>query len=506
MALPNSIPAETLDRHHPFYDKVLRTWNQVEVLNCGGYMMEQAIGEYLRMRPKEPGAVLEMRKRAASYTNLMGNITGWYDSALWQQQPSFDITPASEEISKFIQGWEADVTRTQINSRRFFKGVVQSMLVNKFAYVLLDMPSGTGNEQTLADQQAGGLLNPYLIEYRPQIVINWGEDQFGGLKWAMLKTEEFTSEFPAEPELFDVWTYYDAREVARWTRKKDSTDKNATMDADYPRPHATTKLNKIPLYRLSVPDGLWFGNRVKLPLLNHFNLDNALDWGLMNSCLAQLYVKGKYGNQTEGSAQPTVSEVAFHQLTESGDMGYVEPEGVAYAASQSRLDNLEERIYKACFLQSQARTNKSTPTQQSGISKEKDMTPANDALSGIGDVARPALELIYTDVLAVAGKPAKVNARGFDFNDKGIGRLEMIDAASVVPVQSTTFERRVQKDVVHVLYPDENESWYKIVEGEIDVAPTPNMQAQAATELAQQAKVASGLKFKKALDSQAPAA
>lgn len=505
MSLPTTIPVETLNRTHPFYDKVLRTWNQVEVLNCGGWMMEQAIGDYLRMRPKEPTAVLEMRKRAASYTNLMGNITGWYDSALWQQQPAFDITPGSKEISDFLQGWESDVTRTQVNSRRFFKGVVQSMLVNKCAYVLLDMPTGTGAEQTLADQQAGKLLSPYLIEYRPQTVINWGEDEFGGLQWAVLKTEETASIFPADPAVSDVWTYYDAHEVARWTREKDSTEKVAKMDPGYPRQHATARLNKIPLYRLSVPDGLWFGNRVKLPLLNHFNLDNALDWGLMNSCLAQLYIKGKYGDQSVGSAQPTVSEVAFHQLEIGGEMGYVEPKGIAFKSSQERLDNLEERIYKACFLQAHARTNKSTPTQQSGISKQQDMTPANDALSGIGDVARPALELIYTDVLAVSGMPAKVNVRGFDFNDKGIGKLEMIDAASVVPVQSTTFERRVQKDVVHILYPDEAESWYKTVEGEIDIAPTPNEQAQAAAELAQQAKVQSGLKFQKSLDASAAA-
>lgn len=505
----STLPVKQLDAAHPFYSEVLDSWNQLATLNCGGYKIELEFTNLLRKRPQELGEVLQMRKAAASYTNLLGNITGWYDSALWQQQPNFDVTGETGEVKSFRESWEADVTRTRISFRRFFKGIAESMLVNKFAYVLIDQPTPKWQIANRAQQDAQRLVDPFLIEYKPQNVVNWGEDEFGALNWAVIKTQESESVFAQDPIKRDVWTYYDTQQVARYTRllTGDSVPDFATLDVDYPRSHCLSAVNRIPLYRFSVPDGLWFGNRVRLPLLNHFNLDNALDWGLSNSCLAQLYVKGRYGGASIGIEKVTVSEVGYHQLDENGEMGYIEPEGTAYDASQKRLDNIEERIYKACYLQSQARTNKSTPTQQSGISKIQDLMPANDALSGIGDVMRPALQLIYGDVLYVRFPTATptINVRGFEFNDKAVGKIELIDAASVVEVNSPTYEREIAKEIVHVVFPDRPPNWYTTVEGEIDANPTPLEQQQQQQDAANEAKVSTALKFQTKLDALAPA-
>ncbi len=500
-----------LDRQHPYYTKVIGTWNQVATLNAGGWQMKEDTAKYLRKRPTEPGETYMARKDAASYTPLLGNVTGWYDSALWKQPPAFDISPESDDIKNFREEWEKDVTRTGVDFRRFFKGIVEAMLINKFAYVLIDMPESDGDVVSQADQYKQKLLNPLLIEYKPQAIINWGEDRFGGLEWAVVKTFESRSVFAGKPINFDVWTFYDSQVVCRYTRLCDDTNLPlvAQRAADYPKAHPLSQRGKMPLYRFSVPDGLWFGNRIVSQLIKYYNMDNALDWSLENSCLAQLAVKGQYGNASSAAdPRPVVSETSWHQLAPDGHMFYVEPEGKAAVTATVNLEGKKEQIYRDCYLVAQARTNRSTPTAQSGISKIQDQQPANDALSGIGDVIRPALEVVYNDVFALrfGGQDISVNVRGFEFNSKAVDRIEIIDAASTIEVNSPTYQRRVSKEIVRVVFEDESPDWLAEVDAEIDANPTAQEAAAAQAEQQKQMQLQGMQKFQKTLNKIAPAA
>jgi hypothetical protein len=173
-------------------------------------------------------------------------------------------------------------------------------------------------------------------------------------------------------------------------------------------------------------------------------------------------------------------------------MYYLEPEGRSYAASQTRIDNLEERIYKACYLQDQARTNKSTPTAQSGISKAMDKTPSRDAMCALGDLIRGAMQAVYQDVLSVRGFPGiEADIRGLDFSDKASAEdLDLLERGQLIPVNSKTFEREVGKKAARVTLPDMNPDTLRVIDAEIDANPTPSEQQAAQEEQQRQDMIA----------------
>ncbi len=156
-------------------------------------------------------------------------------------------------------------------------------------------------------------------------------------------------------------------------------------------------------------------------------------------------------------------------------MYFLEPEGNSFKLSAERLEALEERIYKAAYLQDQGRSSKATPAMQSGYSKQMDKMPSKDALSGIASVIRPAMQAVYQDVTEIRGFDVNIDIRGMDFTDKaGIEEMDFMEKSTVVDVNSPTFERERGKKFARVVLPDLNPETLKIIDDEIDANPTPD--------------------------------
>ena len=319
------------------------------------------------------------------------------------------------------------------------------------------MPIPGDDPASLGAQEKTGLLDPYLVFYDPRQVINWEEDPYGNLEWITIHIRASEQAFLEDKKEMDYWYYFDREQCALYERQVKMNEATfadaavATLVEGYPRRHAMSDLKRVPIRKITVPKGLWLANRVYLPLLNHLNLDNSLDFGLFQSNLAQLVIMdGDAGTYEDGSVPggpPTSSEVGYHHLPHGGDMFYLEPEGKSYVASQQRIDNLEERIYKACYLQDQARTNRSTPTAQSGISKSMDKTPSRDAMSGLGEILRSNMEAVYQDVMTIRGfDDININIRGLDFTDKVTAEdLDLLEKSTIIEVNSPTYQREVQR-------------------------------------------------------------
>ena len=361
----------------------------------------------------------------------------------------------------------------------------------KAAYVLVDLPAPGDDDEapvSLAAQTAQGLLDPYLVLYEPSQVVNWELDSYGNLEWVVIRIQVADQEFLGDAQTLTYWYYFDRQRVALYQRvdkpNERSQDDSATasLAAGYPRPHAMTRLNRVPVRRVEVPAGLWLANRVYLQLLNHLNLENSLDFGLFQSNLAMLVIKGEYEEPVANS------EVGYHHLPADGTMEYLEPAGTSFKISQERADQIEERIYKACYLQDQARTNRSTPTVQSGISKQMDKTPSRDALCGLGDLLRPNMQGVYQDVLELRGfGDITVDIRGLDFSDKATAEdMDLLEKSQVIEVNSQRYEREVAKKLVRLALPDVNPETLDAIDAEIDNNPTPS-EVQAQQEEQQRA-------------------
>jgi hypothetical protein len=513
---PQSAKVSELARTASEYDQFLAAWTTFSELYKGGAVLLDAVtkrGQYLRKKPKELSEVYSTRQLGFSYTNLLGNIVGWYGAALFKQppqlikrlenaKPAVDGKPAAalpDDVTDFCAGFEADCDNGGTTFIDFSRGIFEFLMLHKAAYVLIDLPALDGGliPANLLQQQRAGALDGYLVLYEPSQIINWETDAYGNLEWCVIHIACEERAFLAQPKLVDYYYYFDRQQVAMYRAQTKegaagsgqgvppsaASDSMAVLCEGYPRNHALADQNRVPIHKLEVPDGLWLANRVYLPLLNHLNLDNAFDFGLSTSALAQLVIEdGLNGMKYETPV--AVSEVGYHSVPNGGSMYYLEPEGRAYNAIESRLDILEQRIYKSCYLMDQARSNKATPAAQSGISKQQDKIPSGDALSAFGDVVRAGMQAIYSDVLAIRGMENVIpDVRGFDFEDKaGIEELEFLEKSTVIDIQSDIYRRERDKKFVRVILPDANPDVLQAIDDQITANPTPEGAAEQQAE------------------------
>ena len=504
-----------LDQEHPEYTGLKEAYQQINTLYKGGVMMREAVirsGQFLIKNAKELAEVYATRQLRFSYTNLLGNIVGWYISAMFKQPAQLvkridgaegqEALNVPQDVQDFCEAFEKDCDRAGCSFNEFMRDVTESVLLFKRAYVVIDTPrpGDDAPPKTLKEQQDGGLLDPFLVLYRPIDVINWQADAYGNLEWCVIKIRTQDQTFLDDPAVTDYWYYFDRQQVARYERQiKSGTavtstdvggqDETARMSDGYPRRHAMADQDRVPIECVEVPDGLWLGNRVFLPLVNHLNQDNALSFITHQSNLPQLVIE----DGTNGSYEEpvTISAVGYHKIPNGGKMYYLEPAGQSIGESRQIIADIVESIYKACYLMDQARTNRSTPTAQSGVSKQADKTPSRDALSGIGDVIRPAQQNIYRDVLQIAGHDdIEPDIRGYDFSDKVTADdMALLEQATVVDVNSTTYERELAKKSVRLALPDANPETLDVIDDEIDKNPTPSEQQEQQQAQQQQAMV-----------------
>ena len=511
MDFPATVETKLLKQQHPEVAVFADSWERIRILAEGGEVIRRAVcltsdQNFLRMAPKELPEAYSVRQKNFSYTNLLSNILGWYGAALFKNKPtisyrangSLDIP---QDVADFASAWEKDCDCSGTEYSEFMKNVASALLLYRRAYVLIDLPTpdpdGDSEYVNLSQQRAAGALTPHLVLYPPANVINWECDQYGNLEWAEIYVRTRDQEFLKEPVYRDVWYYFDRERVAMYeavvetqvagTLQVSAPDKQmATLAPGYPRPHAMCAAHRVPIHCMELPEDLWIANRISMPLVNHLNQDNAFDWALFNANVPQLIIED--GPNGEYEAPVVVSAVGYHHLPNGADMRYLEPEGRAYKAAQERIDSIEERIYKAAYLQNQARTNRSTPTAQSGVSKVEDKAPSRDALSGIGDVLRPGQQGIMDDVLMIAGfDGVTADVRGYDFSDRATAEdMAMLEQATVIEVSSASYQRELQKKAVRLVLPDLNPEAYGAIDAEIDANPTPQ-EAQAAAKEQQRA-------------------
>jgi hypothetical protein len=509
MEFPGSVAIKTLDAEHPEYSLYSDAWHKLGLLYAGGSVLFRNSTEVLKRRVKEHSDVYASRQENFNYTNLLGNIAGWYISSMFSQPPDIltrmsaveDLQKAQDavppDVAAWIAQWELDCDRHGEAYADKFRQVLEHEIVFGASWALIDLPDTAGAAfGSLAQQEAAGALDPVILIYAPTCVRNWQTDDYGNIIWAVLKVQTFDSKLLGETMVRDCWYVYTPDQVAAYDVFYEAgpastapKDKDALLVAGYPRKHALSDQNRVPLRRCEAPEGMWFGDRVMLPLLKHLNMENALDWQILNSALAVLGIFGPYDDT------PTMSETAWLHFPEKDTRAeWIEPEGKAMETHRARIHELREDIYRSCYLIDQARSNKATPASQSGISKEMDKAPSKDAQEGFGDNLRTDMQGVLDDVLTIRGySDIQADIRGFDFADKGeASDVEFISAVRTENVQSDTFDKQLQKKLVRIPLADANPAVFAQIDKEIDAAPTKS-ELDALAAQAQQAAFAQSL-------------
>src|SRR5436305_8921534 len=109
---PQTALVKQLNQQHPDYALYAHAWQQIATLYQGGVVMRQAVlgGQFLQKGAKELPEVFASRQECASYTNLLGNVIGWYLTALFKQPPQYvkRVTDAEGEEATVLPGDAAD--------------------------------------------------------------------------------------------------------------------------------------------------------------------------------------------------------------------------------------------------------------------------------------------------------------------------------------------------------------------------------------------------------------
>src|SRR4051794_20808900 len=97
MNFPSTAPCKALNALHPEYEDRAQSYDDFNTLYEGGKSIKDRVVQFLRKRPKELSDVYIVRQNNFSYTNLLGNIIGWYGTAVFKTDPQLVKKVAGKE-------------------------------------------------------------------------------------------------------------------------------------------------------------------------------------------------------------------------------------------------------------------------------------------------------------------------------------------------------------------------------------------------------------------------
>ncbi|HEV1287588.1 MAG TPA: hypothetical protein VNU44_19855, partial [Bryobacteraceae bacterium] len=374
---------------------------------------------------------------------------------LFRREPVIAFSEASTFFSAFLD--EVDLKGTGLSD--FFRAQFVESLITGSSYVLVDFPRTAKKAGTRAEEDASGASRAYLVAYSAEDVINWNLDEQGNLDWVVIRQKLIRKDRVEDVEWRTEtrWSYYD-KQTFRIYSKVDEEIRLVDEGT-----HALAKLNKVPLFDLRIPEGMWMLNRAGLLQLEHFNKSNALSWALTMGLFAMPVV------YSDRDWSQMVGESYYIQLAPEDKFGWTEPEGKVFQIAQDNLTRLQEEIYRVCYL-AQAGGSLSAGGVQSGISKQLDFSITQEVLRAYGDAMKDLMRRVLTSIEAAREDGIEISVTGmdeFDITDFG---TELTDAQQLLAlgVESPTLKKEIFKKLALKYLSDSRQDVKDRIVGEIE--------------------------------------
>jgi hypothetical protein len=427
-----------IDQEHPEYTARKAMWRKYRDLYAGGEQIRAHASEYLVRRQKEPMDVYGERLSRVFYENYVGSIIDWYAATLFRREPIVRTEGANESGRKFFNEFteDCDLKGTAISD--LFRRMLVEMLVCGSSYVLVDFPRVEAPASNRAEEEARGVSRAYLVPYTADELINWSSDDKGNYKWVVLRTSGLASREPGDEKFQKEtrWFHYD-KEKFRSYRSVGDEDARLVDEGL----HGLAALRRVPLFELTVTEGLWLMNKAALLQLEHFNKSNALSWALTMGLFAMPVV------YSEREWKQIVGESYYIQLGPEDKFGWTEPEGHVYQIAADNLVRLKEEIYRICYLMTQAGGPLGSGAAQSGLSKQRDYAITQEVLRAYGDAAKDTIKRVLKSIESARQDGLTIDVSGLDEFDIGDFSSELEDAKSLLSLEtgSETLKKEIFK-------------------------------------------------------------
>ena len=470
---PASIPYGVLQQVNPEVDPGLRT--RIDDLYEGGARIEAKAREYLPQIAWEHDRAYDSRiGGAASYLPYFGQIVDQFASDLFGQPLNVGAAPDAENPDSpgkvpdeaFYAAFANDLDLQGTSLAEVMRVVVTTAMKHRVAYLMVDAPADDARAPApanLAQEEERGTRRCYAYEVPPSRVLDWEVDDLGNFAWVVLHKVEnrrasVAASRKATVETWDVWERGAPGGNARWARYMLEWTPESAPTNETPVPAVDggeSGFPCIPLLRLELPAGLWVGNKIAGPVVEHWRRRSALVGAENRSCVAIPFVAlgSEMGGGTEIPAErgqdPARGDDPYKQFRRDGFMvggkddklTFAEPSGHAYHVIDQQLGALKDEIFRVCHQMAASVTPTAGALGRSGLSKQKDGESTAKVLTALGQLVRQFAREVYDLVAATRDEDVVWAVHGLDSYQTD-DREQVIDEAlalAEVAIPSETF-------------------------------------------------------------------
>jgi len=449
-----------LDQRHPAYDAArLARW---EALYEGGAAWEARISEFLPKRPAEQKELYEFRKAQATYVNHVGPICDVIAGWLFADAPTVDGIP---------KGWVDDVDRTGAGLADWWRQRLVRALVQRRAYAWVNLPAVALPEAaTLADQDAAGGRNAYLVGLDADEVINWTVDAAGALSAIMIRRTAMEQADLLAPQRCVIrWILIDAVSIRKWEwRPQEGGPASPKPEEEAAEVgNLTHGFGRIPVVVIDLSPGLHVLGKLDHAATRLTRDEDALGWGLGCNMHPLLHLA------TDDPKSPPVLGAGFFFATGSADkLAMIESSGAGFSAMAARVQSDMEGLYRIVQQMAQSANAESSKASTSGSSKAMDWQALEIMLRSYAAVVLTAIR----QTLEICNVAWRLPEEGIlvtglgSWSDEDLAEklANMLIASPLV--KSETFQREIAKRTVGALLDDAEAELLDKINREIDAA------------------------------------
>lgn len=431
---------EFLLRPHPEYVRNQAMYRTYHHLYHGGEVLKRNAGEYLSRRLREPNEVYEERLTRVFYENYIGSIIDWYAATLFRREPIVSYEHGKERGRVFFGQFLEDCDRKGTALGDFMRRQLTQALVYGTSYTLVDFPQQTGKASNQAEEDAMGFSRAYLTGFTPEHMVNWALDEVGRFEWVVFKQERLVPRGIANGgwETETRWYFFSKLNYRQY--RAYGTGRPEVIAEG---PHGFAALNQVPVYALTISDGLWLMNKAALLQLEHFNKSNAQAWAISMGLFAMPVI------YSDREWKQVIGESYYLKLGSDDRFGWTEPQGKVYEIAAENLKRLKEEIYRVSYLLNQA----GGPQHfgQSGLSKQRDFTVTQEVLRGYGDAVKDFVKRVLRGIDQARNDELEIGVSGLDEFDIGDFSNEIEDAKKLLGfgIRSDTLRRQIYRRLTH---------------------------------------------------------
>jgi hypothetical protein len=477
---PSSISGETqgamkyglLRQRNPAYTAA--RWEELGDLYVGGYPLLDKTSWYMPRFVGETPDRYSERLAAASYVNHIGQIADYFVANLFSQD--IVVTPASDADDPTTAGsvprndgfygafaHDADLCGTSF--AKLLRQVFTTALIKGKALVAADLPLPNDVPVSLAEETVNGAGRGYAFEVPVEQLIDWEYDQPGRFAWAILQRILFRRATPDDTrglitEEFKIWTMGGG--FAQWELFRTAPHTpNARIGDDVEVPRVgggATTFRQIPILELTMPAGLWVGNKLGCLAREHFQRRSALNAAENKSLFAIPFIKLGPEVSAPGDAMP--SEVqqnprrgrdprgefnrrGYVVLGKDDEIGFAEPAGTAYGLVEGQLEKLVDEMFRVVHQMAASVSATTTALGRAAASKAEDRGATEVVLGAYGSLVRDFAKSVHDCLSAARDENVVWTPHGLDkFELEGRDAiLKEALAVDAISIPSTTFRK-----------------------------------------------------------------